>query len=55
MLNYLMKTRQGQFLLIGILFTILGFIFTPINDSYSQISFYIAIFFLGLLLQKMQC
>ena len=52
MLNYLMKTRQGKFLFIGILFTILGFVFTQINDTYSQISFYIAIFFLGFFAAK---
>lgn len=52
MLNYLIKTRQGQFLFIGILFTIFGFIFTTINDTYSQISFYIAIFFLGFFAAK---
>lgn len=47
-----MKTRQGQFLLTGVLFTILGFIFTEISDSYSQILFYIAIFFLGFFAAK---
>lgn len=46
MIHYLFKMRQGQFLLIGILFTIFGFgLFTfPLA---SRVSFYIAIFFLG--------
>lgn len=52
MFNYLMKTRQGQFLVIGILFTILGFIFAQTNDTFSQISFYVAIFFLGFFAAK---
>ncbi|PRY82644.1 heavy metal translocating P-type ATPase [Alkalibacterium olivapovliticus] len=47
MLNYLTKSRQGQFLVIGVLFTILGYVFIPINLGYSTILFYIAIFFLG--------
>jgi Zn2+/Cd2+-exporting ATPase len=47
MLNYLIKTRPGQFLLIGIFFTILGFTLSPFIDMYGRISFYIAIFFLG--------
>lgn len=52
MLNYLIKARRGQFLLIGVLFTILGYIFTQVEGSYSQISFYIAIFFLGFFAAK---
>lgn len=52
MLNYLMKTRPGQFLLIGILFIILGFSFIPIHSVSSKIFFYIAIFFLGFFAAK---
>lgn len=52
MLNYLMRSRQGQFLLIGIFFTILGFSFTPFNENYSALLFYIAIFFLGFFAAK---
>ena len=52
MLNYLTKSRQGQFLVIGVLFTILGFVFIPINPGYSTILFYIAIFFLGVYAAK---
>lgn len=44
MLNYLIKTRPGKFLIAGILFTVMGFATT---DLVSQIAFYIAIFFLG--------
>jgi len=34
MVEYLTKSRQGQFLVVGVLFTILGFIFIPLNDAY---------------------
>lgn len=44
MLNYLFKTRAGQFLMTGIFFTVMGFVTI---DFVSQIAFYIAIFFLG--------
>ncbi|MGO4993815.1 heavy metal translocating P-type ATPase [Jeotgalibaca porci] len=44
MLNYLFKTRAGQFLMTGIFFTVMGFVTT---DFVSQIAFYIAILFLG--------
>lgn len=47
MLNYLIKNRAGQFLLIGTLFIISGFILMLFTDIGSSISFYIAIFFLG--------
>ena len=49
MLNYLMKNRQGQFLVIGSLFIILGFV---LSGMYSQISFYLAIIFLGFFAAK---
>lgn len=54
MLNYLWKSRHGQFLLIGILFIILGFTFTLVNVNgvFIQSSFYIAIFFLGFFAAK---
>lgn len=46
MIHYLLKTRQGQFLLIGIFFTILGFGLLTIPLA-SRLAFYSAIFFLG--------
>jgi len=52
MLHYLTESRQSQFLLIGVFFTILGFILMPINTEYSSILFYIAIFFLGFFAAK---
>lgn len=52
MVNYLMKTRDGQFLLVGIFFTIFGFLLTPLPGVYGQLSFYIAIFFLGFFAAK---
>ncbi|WP_164215297.1 heavy metal translocating P-type ATPase [Virgibacillus sp. YIM 98842] len=52
MLNYLLKSRPGQFLLTGIFFIILGFIFMPFVDIISRISFYAAIFFLGFFAAK---
>jgi Cd2+/Zn2+-exporting ATPase len=42
-----MKSRPGQFLLIGVLFIIIGFVAGPFSDIVSRIAFYIAIFFLG--------
>src|SRR5690625_3194271 len=47
MLIYLLRKRHGQFLLIGIIFTILGFVLTP-----GKFYFYIAIFFLGFFAAK---
>lgn len=47
MVNFLMKERTGQFLVIGILFTLAGFLLNPLRGMYGPISFYIAIFFLG--------
>ncbi|MGP6147296.1 heavy metal translocating P-type ATPase [Jeotgalibaca sp. A122] len=44
MLNYLVKEKQGQFLVLGIIFTIIGFV---TGGIYSRIAFYVAIFFLG--------
>ncbi|GAB3800252.1 heavy metal translocating P-type ATPase [Virgibacillus kimchii] len=52
MLNYLIKSRPGQFLLIGIFFIIIGFAFMPFVDIASRISFYAAIFFLGFFAAK---
>src|SRR5690625_31098 len=52
MFNYMIKTRPGQFLLIGIIFIIVGFTFMPFFDMYSRISFYVAIFFLGFFAAK---
>src|SRR5690625_2605651 len=47
MLKYFMKSRPGQFLLLGVLFIIIGFVAGPFSDIVSRIAFYIAIFFLG--------
>src|SRR5699024_10750120 len=47
MFSYLLKARQGQFLLTGIFVVILGFIFMPFTGILSKISFYVAILFLG--------
>lgn len=47
MVDYLTKNRQGQFLVIGVIFIVSGFVFIPINEDYSSILFYISIFFLG--------
>ena len=47
MMKYLTESRQGQFLVVGVFFTILGIVFIPINEGNSSILFYIAIFFLG--------
>lgn len=52
MFNYLIKSRPGQFLLVGIFFIILGFIFAPFIEIVSRLSFYAAIFFLGFFAAK---
>lgn len=52
MFNYLMKSRPGQFLLIGTFFIILGFIFMPFREVLSSLFFYTAIFFLGYFASK---
>ncbi|EZV46142.1 hypothetical protein U947_02636 [Staphylococcus aureus 18754-2] len=52
MFNYLFTNRQGQFLVAGIIFIILGFALMPVEGIYSSISFYIAIFFLGFYASK---
>lgn len=52
MLNYLMKSRPGQFLLIGIFFILLGFAFMPFMDHVSRILFYISMIFLGFFAAK---
>ncbi|WP_028273373.1 heavy metal translocating P-type ATPase [Atopococcus tabaci] len=49
MFTYLRTTRPGQFLVIGILFTILGFV---AGGIYSRLAFYAAIFFLGFFAAK---
>ncbi|GAA0360209.1 heavy metal translocating P-type ATPase [Alkalibacterium iburiense] len=46
MIHYLLKDKQGQFLLIGTLLTLLGFGLTGVPIA-SRIAFYLAIFFLG--------
>src|SRR5699024_12334951 len=47
MFKYLFKSREGQFLVLGIIFAILGFVFIPIHSTVSTIAFYMAIFFSG--------
>lgn len=47
MLKYLISERQGRFLSIGILLTVLGFAISPSNKNLSTYIFYIAILFLG--------
>lgn len=52
MIKYLTKSRQGQFLVIGMLFAAAGFIFASMNSEYSRWVFYAAIFFLGFYASK---
>ncbi|SFC65499.1 Cd2+/Zn2+-exporting ATPase [Alkalibacterium subtropicum] len=52
MIDYLIKSRQGQFLVIGIFFAVLGFVFMTFNVGYSTWLFYAAIFFLGFYASK---
>lgn len=50
--EYVLKNRQGQFFMIGIIFIILGYIFMPTISIVSKIMFYFAIFFLGFFASK---
>lgn len=52
MLSYLKENRNGQFLMVGIAMTVLGFVLIPIHDISSSLAFYIAIFFLGFFAAK---
>lgn len=52
MVNYLIKTQPGRFLILGIIFTLLGFSTGSFNPLLGRISFYIAIFFLGFYASK---
>lgn len=52
MKDYLLKNRQGQFLVVGTVFLILGFLFIPISLLVSRILFYISMFFLGFFAAK---
>ncbi|MFM1573015.1 hypothetical protein EQF93_02735 [Helcococcus ovis] len=47
MLNYLFKEKQGRFLLLGILFTVIGFILEFMKVDISKYFFYIAMIFWG--------
>lgn len=47
MKDYLAKSRQGQFLVVGTLFLIMGFILMAVDPSWARYIFYISIFFLG--------
>ncbi len=52
MKDYLMKNRQGQFLVVGTFFLVLGFLFIPMSVIASRILFYISMFFLGFFAAK---
>lgn len=52
MLIYLKENRNGQFLMVGIAMTVLGFVLMPIHDGASRLAFYVAIFFLGFFAAK---
>lgn len=52
MFNYLIKSWPGRFLILGIIFTIGGFVLQSTHPLVGRISFYIAIFFLGFYASK---
>jgi len=52
MLNFLIKNRNGQFLLIGTFLAIIGFVLMFFNQPSSRFVFYLAIFFLGFFAAK---
>lgn len=47
MKDYLARSRQGQFLVVGTLFLVIGFVLMTIDHSWARYVFYISIFFLG--------
>lgn len=47
MVKFLFKTREGQFFVAGILFTILGFVLMPFSSLWSTLAFYAGMFFAG--------
>lgn len=52
MIKFLFKEKEGQFLVIGSIFLILGFVFGATNPEWSPYAFYAAIFFLGFFATK---
>lgn len=52
MLKFLFTEREGQFLVVGTFFLILGFVFGVTNPEWSRWAFYLAIFFLGFFAAK---
>ncbi|TVP93126.1 heavy metal translocating P-type ATPase [Alkalibacterium sp.] len=52
MKNYLIKSRQGQFLVAGIIFATAGFFAGVTGNEFSRWLYYIAIFFLGFYASK---
>lgn len=47
MLNYILSKRKGRFLVLGIIFTITGFVLEFNQNKMSKYLFYLSIFFLG--------
>lgn len=52
MKNYLIKSRQGQFLVVGIIFAVAGFVASVLGYDLSRWLYYVAIFFLGFYASK---
>ena len=47
MFRYIIKNKEGRFLLIGTVLMIIGFILTGMNSSLSRPVFIVSMFFLG--------
>ncbi len=52
MIKFLLKNRNGQFLLIGSFMAMIGFVLMLLNHDYSRFAFYGSIFFLGFFAAK---
>ena len=52
MLNYLFKEKQGRFLLLRILFTVIGFILEFMKVDIAKYFFYIVMIFWDIMLLK---
>lgn len=52
MLSFILKSKEGQFLTLGLFFTVIGFILLALNSAMSSWAFYMAIFFAGFFAAK---
>lgn len=54
MKEYFLRNRKGQFVAIGIIFMLLGFLCLKFNASLATFLFYVSMFFLAFMQQRMR-